>query len=509
MDALQPRPPRRPIPSERERWERSLRHRLSGTVVPIPSGPPPSRERYIFGPGSDGVADDDAALFCPLEFRYGRKKVRALFSRTARLVRALQVEAALATAEAELAMIPAEAGKEISAAAHPDRVPLARVDALEKELKHDVMAIARALAEASGPSGRWVHFGATSADITDSALALELKEACAVLRADLTDLAQALVALARLHRATTEVGRTHGQHGVPISFGYKMAVAAAEIMRHRRRLDELLPRLLVGKMSGAVGTGAGFGTQAVAVERGVMLRLGISADEAPTQITGRDRIAEFTNWMALVAGTAERLATEVRNLQRTEIAEVAEPFDEGRQVGSSTMAQKRNPMLSENVTSLARLVRAFALPPLENMVQWHERDLANSANERIVLPHSILLTDDLLTKLVEVFTGLKVDTARMSAEVDRSAGGSMTESLMLALTGRGLARAEAHELLRRLTKDPTAGPSLSERAKADAAVRQWLEPGDIDRLLDPASYVRAAAEKTDRILARLEHELSA
>ncbi|MGA8275776.1 MAG: adenylosuccinate lyase [Thermoplasmata archaeon] len=454
------------------------------------------------------MADDDAALFCPLEFRYGRTKVRALFSRNARLTRALRVEAALAATEAELGMIPAEAARAIEAASKPEIVTVARVDALERELKHDVMAITRALAEAAGPAGRWVHYGATSADITDSALALELQESGAVLRTDLTDLARVLAALARTHRATAEVGRTHGQHGVPISFGYKMAVATAEVMRHRRRLDQLLPRLTVGKMAGAVGTGAGFGPHAVAVEQGVMRRLGITADEAPTQITGRDRIAEFTNWLALVAGTAERLATEVRNLQRTEIAEVAEPFDERRQVGSSTMAQKRNPMQSENVTSLARLVRAFALPPLENMVQWHERDLANSANERVVLPHSTLLTDDILTKLTEVFTGLRVDVARMGAEVDRSAGGSMTESLMLALTGRGLARADAHELLRRLTKDPGTGPSLAERAKADPTVREWLDPPEIDRLLDPAAYVRAAAEKTDRVLSVLDPELS-
>jgi adenylosuccinate lyase len=467
------------------------------------------RERYIRAPGSVPVADDGAALFCPLEYRYGRTQVREIFSRTARLGRALRVEAALAATEAELGMVPPDAAASIAAVANTEKVPLARVDALERELRHDVMAIARALGEAAGPAGRWVHFGATSADITDSALALELRESGEILRADLTDLTRALAGLARTHRATAEVGRTHGQHGVPISFGYKMAVAAAEVMRHRRRLDQLLPRLTVGKMAGAVGTGAGFGTHAVAVEQGVMRRLGISPDEAPTQITGRDRIAEFTNWMALVAGTAERLATEVRNLQRTEIAEVAEPFDEQRQVGSSTMAQKRNPMQSENVTSLARLVRAFALPPLENMVQWHERDLANSANERVVLPHSILLVDDILTKLTEVFTGLRVDAGRMSAEVDRSAGGSMTENLMLALTGRGLARADAHELLRRLTKDPGAGPSLAERAKADATVRQWLEPPDIDRLLDPAAYVRAAAEKTDRILALIDRELSA
>jgi len=453
------------------------------------------------------VAGDPASLFCPLEFRYGRAPVRELFSRGARLARALRVEAALADAEAELGLIPREAATAIGRAATLEHVRLERVDELERSLRHDVMAMTRALAEASGPAGRWVHYGATSADITDTALALELQESAHFLRDDLAELARALGRLARHHRATPEIGRTHGQHGVPISFGFKMAVAAAEIARHHRRLRELLPRLAVGKMAGAVGTGAGFGGRGVDVERIVMGRLGLTADEAPTQIVGRDRIAEFTNFLALVASSAERLATEVRNLQRTEIAEVAEPFDESRQVGSSTMAQKRNPMQSENVTSLARLVRAFALPPMENMVQWHERDLANSANERIVLPHAILLTDDLLAKLTEVFRGLQVDASKMAAEIDRSGGAAMSEQLMLALTGKGLARAEAHELLRTLTRDLARGPPLAERATANPDVRRLLEPAEIESLLDPAAYVRAAADKTDRILASVDLEL--
>lgn len=453
------------------------------------------------------MASDSSALFCPLEFRYGRERVRGLFSRGSRLSRALRVEAALAETEAELGMIPAEAASAISRAANLEHVTVEQVDEFERSLRHDVMAMTRALAQAAGAGGRWVHFGATSADITETALALELKESAAILRVDLTELAAALTDLAKRHRGTPEIGRTHGQHGIPISFGYKAAVGAAEVMRHRRRLDQLLPRLAVGKMAGAVGTGAGFHGHAEAVEAGVMRRLGLTADEAPTQLVGRDRLAEFTNWLALVASTAERLATEVRNLQRTEISEVAEPFDESQQVGSSTMAQKRNPVITENVSSLARLVRAFALPPLENMVQWHERDLANSANERIVLPHAIALEDDLLAKLTDVFRGLRVDTQRMGEEVARSGGGAMTENLMLALTSKGLARADAHETLRKLTRNPTEGASLSARAKADPTVSHHLTPSEIDELLDPASYVRAAAEKTDRIVATLEPEL--
>lgn len=452
---------------------------------------------------------DQAGVLCPLEFRYGRPPVREMFSREARLRRALLVEAALARAEADLGMVPADAAKAIESAVSSNVVSLERVDEFERSLRHDVMAITRALAERAGTGGGWVHYGATSADITDTALALELKESAAVLRADLTDLATALVDLAEKHRATAEVGRTHGQHAVPLSFGYKMASAAAEVMRHRRRLDELTPRLTVGKMAGAVGTGAGFGDHAEAVELGVMSKLGLAADEAPTQIVSRDRIAEFTNFLALVAGTAERLATEVRNLQRTEIDEIAEPFDEAHQVGSSTMAQKRNPMISENVTSLARLVRAFALPPLENMVQWHERDLANSANERIVVPHAIVLIDDVLAKLADLFRHLEVNAERMAENLELTGGASMTENLLLALTAKGVARSEAHEALRRLTRDAGPGVALADRAKADPAITSHLDPGTIDRLLSPEAYVHAAAQKTDRVVRRLKKELAA
>ena len=453
------------------------------------------------------MTENPGELFCPLEFRYGRPEVRGLFSRELRLRRALRVEAALAESQAELGVIPIEAAKAVAAAAAGSAVTLDEVDRLESEVKHDVMAMVSALAAQSGVGAPWVHFGATSGDITDTALALELQDAVRVLRADLTQLARVLTDLAHRYRATPEVGRTHGQYAVPISFGYKMAVSAAEVVRHRTRLDELTPRLCVGKMAGAVGTGAGFGTKAAEIEAAVMRRLGIHADEAPTQIVGRDRIAEFTNWLALVAGTAERLATEVRNLQRSEIAEVQEPFDERRQVGSSTMAQKRNPMVSENVTSLARLVRAFALPPLENMVQWHERDLANSANERIVLPHSIVLADDILCKLINVHSGLKVDAKRMAANLDSSGGSVMVENLMLALTARGLPRSEAHELLRKMSRSEKSGETIAARAKSDKVLRAHFSEAELDQLLDPAAYVKAAAAKSDRIVDSLQREL--
>jgi adenylosuccinate lyase len=464
--------------------------------------------RYIPVSESVRVASSGAGLFCPLELRYGRPEVRALFGRDARLRRALSVEAALAESQAELGLIPPDAAPAIARAAQDGSVRLDRVDALERELQHDVMAITRALAERAGPAGRWVHFGATSNDITDTALALEIKEAVAILRADLTALALALVTLARKHRATPELGRTHGQAAVPMSFGYKMAVGAAEVVRQRERLDGLRPRLEVGKMAGAVGTGAGFGPRADELEARVMARLGLGADEAPTQIVGRDRHAELMNLLALIAGTAERLSTEVRNLQRTEIGEVAEAFDEARQVGSSTMAQKRNPRLSENVTSLARVVRAFAAPALENMAMWHERDLTNSAAERIILPHALLLTDDILVKLADVFGHLEVDEGRMAKLLAEAGGLPMTEGLMLALTQRGLPRAEAHELLRQLTRGLAPGASLLERAQGNPDVTRLVPATELAELLDAGRYVEASARKTDRLLARLEGALA-
>lgn len=454
------------------------------------------------------VAEED--LVCPLEFRYGPKKVRALFTRRARLERWLKVEAALAEALAEEKVIPSTAAKAIAKAARSDVVKLERVDELERETRHDVMALTRALAEKSGEGARWVHFGATSNDILDTALGLELKEAADLLDGYLVDLVRSLLAQAETHRGTAMVARTHGQHAVPFTLGYKLCGFAAEFLRDRVRLRELAPRLAVGKMSGAVGTGASFGELALSIEERTLGHLGLSADPAPNQIVSRDRLAEFTNWMALVASSADRLATEIRNLQRTELAELGEPFDETSQVGSSTMAQKRNPTNAENVSSLARLVRAFAGPPLENMVQWHERDLANSANERIVLPHDVLLLTEMLERLTRIVEGLRVDSSRMRENLESSGGAVMAEALLLALTERGVARSDSHEIVRQITRALPHGDSraLLERARGTPEVARRFSPEELQRLLDPEAYVRASERKATKVLAVLRKELA-
>jgi adenylosuccinate lyase len=448
------------------------------------------------------VAAPSEDLVCPIDFRYGRPEVRAIFSRERRFRRWLRVEAALARSSAAAGLFPASEAEAIERAAAGPGPTLQRFDELERETGHDLMALSRTLAEQAGSAGRWVHFGATSNDILDTALGLELRESAEVLGGSLEGLLGALLAQAQRHQDTPMVARTHGQHAVPFTFGYKLSVFLMEFLRHRERLREMLPRIAVGKMAGAVGTGASFGEKAERIERGFLEELKLGREPAPSQLVGRDRLAEFLAWCALVASSADRVATEVRNLQRTEIAEVQEPFDERSQVGSSTMAQKRNPVHSENVSSIARLLRALPGPAYENMVQWHERDLANSANERFLLPHAVILLDEVLRRLTRVVSGLRVDEERMRRNLAATQGAVMAEALMLALTDRGIARSEAHEVLRRLTRDLDAAAlvPLQQRAEGDETLRRAFRPEEIRQVLDPASYLAASGRKARKVL---------
>jgi len=470
------------------------------------SGDAEARVPRIYEEGLRDIVDSETSeAVCPLEFRYGRPESRQIFTRESRLRRWLQVEAALALTLEELHVIPSGAGRAIHSAVTEGKVSLARVDELERETRHDVMALTRALAEVSGAGAPYVHRGATSNDILDTALGLELKEALQLLREDLRTLLEALGDLAERHQGTAMVGRTHGQHAVPLSFGYKMATFAAEFLRHQDRLEAMAPRLLVGKMSGAVGTGASFGDRAEEVERRTLDRLGLTPDEAPTQVIGRDRLAEFVSWIAWVGSSCDRLSAEIRNLQRTEIAEVSEPFDEERQVGSSTMAQKRNPVQSENVSSLARYLRTLPGAALENMVLWHERDLANSANERILFSHGVILLDHALRTLIQILRGLRVDADRMKENLALTGGAIMAEQLLLALNERGVPRSEAHEILRTLTREIPRGDTqtLWRRGREDPRLREYLSEEDLERLLRPDAYVEAARRKTAALLSRI------
>lgn len=445
------------------------------------------------------------SLLCPIDFRYGRPKMKGIFEEEARLQGLLDVEVALARAEAKVGLIPREAAAEIAKKALTKHVTVKRVEELELETRHDLMAVVLALAEAcDGDAGKYVHLGATSNDIQDTATALQLRDAIRLIDADLDGLIDALAALATKHKKTIMLGRTHGQAAVPITFGLKMAVFASEVDRHRDRLREATPRVVVGKMSGAVGTGAAFGPQALDVQSAVMADLGIGVEEAATQVVGRDRYAEFIGVLANVAASLEKFCTEVRNLQRTEIDEVAEAFETRKQVGSSTMAHKENPIVSENVCSLARIVRSLVIPALENVPLWHERDLTNSAAERILIPHACVLIDEMLARTAEVFRTLRVYPDRMKENLEATKGQVMTESVMIALVGKGLGRQEAHKLVRDTShRARTKGIHLRDALHEEPRIAKLLSKKEIDAAMDPASYLGQSVAIVESTLKRV------
>jgi len=448
------------------------------------------------------------SLLCPIDFRYGRPKMKAIFDEETRLQRLLDVEAALARAEAKVGLIPKEAAEGIAMAARSKKVTLARVAELEKETRHDLMAVVLALTEAcEGDAGKYVHLGATSNDILDTATALQLKDAIAILEEDLGQLIRVLTRLASKYKRTVMLGRTHGQAAVPITFGLKMAVFASEVDRHRERLREAARRVLVGKMSGAVGTGAAFGPKALEIQAAVMEDLGLGTEEASTQVVGRDRYAEFLAVLANLAASLEKFATEVRNLQRNEIGEAAEAFEGKRQVGSSTMAHKENPIASENVCSLARIVRSLVIPAYENVPLWHERDLTNSAAERFLLPHACVLIDEMLARMTEVFANLRVYPDRMRANLEATKGQVMAEAVMIALVGKGLGRQEAHRLVRDAAlRARTKDVHLKEVLAADRTVAKLLTKAELERAMNPEAYVGQSVAIVEAVVGRLGKE---
>jgi adenylosuccinate lyase len=440
---------------------------------------------------------------CPLDFRYGHPSMKGIFSDENKLRCLLQVEAALARAHAKLGTIPKAAAKEISRKATDGSVKPARVAKIEDQIKHDIMAVVKALTEQCSPkAGKYVHLGATSNDIIDTATAIQIKQALDIIERDVIDVTHALADLAEKHRNTVMVGRTHGQWAIPTTFGLKMAVYALEMVRHLERLHEMRPRVCMGKMLGAVGTGAAFGKKALKVQALVMKDLGLETPIATTQILQRDRYAEMAFHLANIASSLEKFATEVRNLQRREIGEVQEYFDVKKQVGSSTMAQKRNPITSENICGLARVVRGLLITSFENIPTWHERDLTNSSAERFTIPHAFVLTDHLLRNSVQVFTGLAVNKKRMTENLTMAKEEIMAEPVIMALVEKGLGRQDAHELVRRLSMSASdIGKPLDIILKADPEVKKYLKAKDIDAVMDPRNYIGVSGEIVDRAVS--------
>jgi adenylosuccinate lyase len=442
--------------------------------------------------------------------RYGTPEMLQIFEEENRLQRMLDVEAALAWAHAEVGDIPRKDAEKIVKTASVKRVKLSRVKEIEREIRHDVTALVRALAEACGSSGAYVHLGATSSDILDTATALQLKEALTLLENRLNKLEKALLEKAEQHKRTIMMGRTHGQHALPTTLGFKFAVWTRETARHIQRLRECKERALVGKMSGAVGTQAGLGPNAMKIQRLVMEKLGIKPAEISTQIVQRDLHAELVCLLAMTASTLDKIATEIRELQRTEIGELAEPFERARQVGSSTMPHKRNPVLCERVSGLAKIMRSLVIPALENIPTWHERDLTQSSAERFIIPEACILADYMLNLMTNIIANLQINERRMRKNIELTQGRIMSEAVMIALTRKGMNRQKAHEHLRRLAiKSEMKKQSFKKVLLEDKTIRKMLNEKEINKVLNPRNYLGTAAKQVELVIKKTRRERKA
>ena len=438
----------------------------------------------------------------PLDYRYGRPDAKEIWSREGRHSRQLEVERALVWAHCQLGRVSAEHYDMVADISDPGIVTADRVDEIEAETRHDIMALTKAMAEKAGEAAWCIHLGATSNDIVDSAVALQIRDSIKLQRQSMKTLLTTLCDLAERERDTVMLGRTHGQAAVPITFGLKIAVFVDEFRRHLVRLDELESRAITGKFLGAVGTGAAQGENAKELQQLILQHLGLTVPVATTQVVGRDRYIEWVGWMANVAASVEKLLQEVRNLQRSEIAEVGEWFDVEKQVGSSTMAHKRNPITAENASGLARIVRAMIIPSYENALLWHERDLANSSSERFTLSHAMILLDDILAKSDRVMGKCVVDPDRMLANIESQNGLVMAEKIMLALVDEGIHRDQAHEILRAASMVAVAeNRHLREICGEDEAVTNAFNSEELDQLFDPTSHLGVSGEIVDETIA--------
>ena len=437
----------------------------------------------------------------PIDFRYGTPEMKTVWSEENRFCCVVSAETALVSALASCGIIPEADANAVSSHAH--EATLARAKEIEAEIGHDLMGMVKALSEVCGEAGRYVHFGATSSDILDTATGLQLKQALDILDAKLEGFLAVLLERAEETKHLVCIARTHGQHALPMTYGLRFAVWAEEIARHRLRISEIRPRAAVGKLTGAVGTLASLGKDGLRVQAEMMRRLGLSDAGLTTQVIARDRYAEYIFLLANIASTLEKIAVAVRSLQRTEIGEVSEPFGKN-QVGSSTMPHKRNPVKCEQVCGLSRIIRGMVEPALLNNTLWDERDLTNSAAERITFPEASVLTDHCLKVMTAVISGLEIHEDAVKRNLDLLQGVNLAESVMLELTRRGMPRQDAHEIIRRASLQALdERRPLAEILSAVPGVAELLPAEEIAGFFTAESYLGLSVEQTESLIQRL------
>ena len=432
--------------------------------------------------------------------RYTHPEMGRIWSDQRRYETWLLVEAAAAEAMAAAGIVPAEAARDIRERGAFD---IARIEEIEQTTQHDVIAFTTAVAEQVGPSARWMHFGMTSSDVIDTAQALQMREACDVILKDLAALHDAIRDRAAEHRRTPMIGRTHGVHAEPMTFGLKLALWFSEVERGIERVRRARAIISVGKLSGAVGT---FGHLPPAIEADVCRRLGIQPAAVASQVIQRDRHAELVCALAITAASLEKFALEIRGLQKTEIGEVEEPFGKG-QKGSSAMPHKRNPVGCEQIVGLARLVRANAHASFENIALWHERDISHSSVERVILPDSFITLDHMLRRFTRIVRGMVVNVDRMWENLNRSRGVVFSGTVLLQLARKGVSREQAYEWVQR-----NAMRSFEERSDfkalllADADVTRVLPAAEIERAFDLDEQLRHVDHIFDRVFHAVQAE---
>ncbi|WP_321423123.1 adenylosuccinate lyase [uncultured Methanobacterium sp.] len=438
----------------------------------------------------------------PIEFRYGTPEMKSVWEAENKLQKMLEVEAALAEAEAQMGLVPEEAAREIRSKASTQYVTSERVAEIEKETNHDIASIVKALAEVcDNDAGEYVHFGATSNDIIDSSQSLLLRESIDIIQEKVTRLVKIVLKLADENKKTVCIGRTHGQHALPTTYGMKFALWADELHRQYERLESCKGRLCVGMMTGAVGTTAALGEDGLNVHLKVSEILGLPAVKISNQVVQRDNHAEYILDLANLASTLDKIALEIRNLQRTEIKELGESFDPEKQVGSSTMPHKMNPITAERICGVSRIIKAYPAPALQNNALWHERDLTNSSSERIMLPEASILTDYILNLTIRLMEKLVFYPENIERNLNLTGGLIMAERFMAELTRKGMGRQSAYALVRKCALEANkSGASLKDVVLQQEAITDYLSQEDIEDIMDPHTYLGSSVQIVEMVL---------
>lgn len=433
----------------------------------------------------------------PIDYRYGTSEMKRIWSEESKIKRMIRVEIALLKALAKRGYLDLAFVENVKKKAL--KITPERVKQIEAEIKHDVVALVKAISEVI-EDARWVHFGATSNDITDTATATQLRDSIKVLEAKLKRLIRVLASKSEEYKDVICLGRTHGQAALPTTYGFRFALWASEAARHYIRLNQLKQRLLIGKLSGAVGTQAAFGDEGIEIEQEVMRQLGLKPAIISSQIIPRDVYCEYVEFLANLATTLEKIATNFRVLQRTEVGEITEKFEE-KQIGSSTMPHKKNPIDSENICGLARVVRGFVEPQHQSAILWEERDLTNSSAERIILVEATILVDHMVARLIKVIKSLSIDIRNIRRNLEMQRGLNMSEAVMIALTRKGVSRQEAHEIIRQASMRAYANlTTLLEELLKDEAVMKYFTKEELEGILRPENYLGTAKRRVEEVL---------